>query len=193
MARARRNVAAGESLHVYNRGNNRTTIFQEDIDRETFLVLVERSTERKGVAVHALALMTTHFHLLVTPRAEHALSLAMKQIGERYSRYYNGKYGRTGTLWERRYQAVQMNDDAHSLICLRYIEQNPVRAGLVSHPEAYRWSSYAVHALGHRSDWLVPHTAYLALGHTDEERQAAYQAICAEPLPARDIARLRHG
>jgi putative transposase len=191
MARPLRTFVPDESLHVYNRGNNRMSIFHEDIDYEFFLFMVERAAEHKGVSVHALVLMTTHFHVLVTPTAEHALSWTMKEIGERYSRYYNAKYERTGTLWEGRFCNVPMADQRQSLMCLRYIDQNPVRAKIVTSPEAYPWSSHGLYAFGQPWNWLVPHPSYLELGRSDEERRQAYRATCAEPIPMDSLIRMR--
>jgi len=191
MARPLRTFVPGESLHVYNRGNNRMAIFHDDIDYESFLLTMRRSTQRNGIAVHGMVLMTTHFHLMVTPTAEHVLSWAMKRIDESYARYYNAKYKRTGTLWEGRYQAVPMKEEGQTMICLRYIDQNPVRARMVKEPGAYRWSSYRTHAFGNAPTWWVPHPSYLELGRNDEERQKAYRAICAEPLPLDAILRVR--
>ena len=85
-----------------------------------------------------------------------------------------------------------MEDERQALICYRYIELNPVKAGLVDRPEAYRWSSYAVNALGDPSDWLLPHPTYLALGEDAGERQLAYRTIFREPIPASELVRLTH-
>src|SRR5438874_12055527 len=104
MARGLRHFVNGESVHVYNRGNNRMAIFQEDDDRESFLGIVKRAFQRNGVAPHSFTLMTTHYHVIVTPAGELALPTAMKELGERYARFYNHKYQRTGTLWEGRYK-----------------------------------------------------------------------------------------
>jgi REP-associated tyrosine transposase len=191
MARPLRTFVPEESLHVYNRGNNRMTIFHEDVDYESFLVMTQRSAQRKGVSVHAVVLMTTHFHLLVTPAAEHALGRTMKEIGERYARYYNRKYARTGTLWEGRYRLVPLDDEGQTLICLRYIDQNPVRAKIVNAPDEYRWSSHGLYALGRSWAWLVPHPAFLDLGRSDEERRRAYRTICSEPVPIDALVRVR--
>jgi len=166
-------------------------IFRGDVDREFFLALVRSSFEARGVFAHGFVLMTTHFHLLATPTSEESLPNAMRTVGGDYSRYFNQQYGRTGTLWEHRYAGIPIEDESYPLICLRYIEQNPVRAKMVNDPQSYRWSSYGFHALGHPCDWLSPHPTYLALGATETERQMAYRAICAEPVPAAAFVRLK--
>jgi putative transposase len=191
MARRLRSYVPDLSLHVFNRGNNRGTIFHESLDREWFLVMLQRAFARQRVDLHTFVLMDTHYHLMVTPTGEHALPNAMKELDQRYSVYFNAKYRRTGGFWEGRYNAVEIDDESYCLVCQRYIEQNPVRAAIVNSPEAYQWSSYRVHALGHSCTWLVPHATYLALGHDMAERQAAYRALCAEPVPDEAIVRLR--
>jgi REP-associated tyrosine transposase len=183
---------AGESTHLYSRGNNRIAIFHEDTDRQWFLSLLKCWLQRYHVAAHNFVLMTTHFHLIATPSEQCALSFAMKEILERYSRFFNRKYHRTGALWEGRFRARAIKDEQYALICARYIEQNPVRANMVTSVDAYRWSSYGFLALGHSCDWLVPHPTYLTLGHDNDERRAAYRAICAEPVPVDAFIRLRH-
>jgi putative transposase len=192
MARTRRTFVPGQSLHVYDRGNNRMPIFHHDVDREWFLALMNRWLRRHRVDAHNFVLMTTHFHLIVTPPEAYALSLAMKEILERYTRYFNARYERTGTLWEGRFRALGIEDEHYALICARYIEQNPVRANMVKAIDEYRWSSYKCLALGQPSGWLVPHPTYLALGHDEEERRTAYRAVCAEPVPVDAFVYLRH-
>ncbi|HEV8346523.1 MAG TPA: transposase [Vicinamibacterales bacterium] len=180
------------SAHVYNRGNNRMGIFTQDADCDVFLRILAAAAECHGASVHAFVVMTTHYHLIATPNSETAMAGAMKQLGERYTRYFNRKYGRTGTIWEGRYRAKHLLDERQWLICLRYVEQNPVRAGMVATPDAHYWSSYRAHGLGAVIEWLVPHELYLGLGATDEERRAAHRAICADPLPDADLDSVRN-
>lgn len=180
-------------MHLRQRGNNRCAIFGDDGDFESFLVMLRSATERYEVDVHAYALMTTHTHLLLTPRTRHGTARAMQQLGVRYVMYFNRKYQRVGTLWTGRYRAKPINDERYWLTCLRYIEQNPVRAGLVVQPEQYRWSSYGVHALGHSSEWLAPHALFDALGATAAQRQMAYRAICDTPMRGDQVIREQIG
>jgi REP-associated tyrosine transposase len=187
-----RRFLPGISSHVYHRGNNRMTIFQEAIDCEIFLTMLEDAANRHGTSVHAFVIMTTHFHLIATPSSEISLASTMKQLGERYTNYYNRRHNRTGTIWDGRYRAKHLLEERYWLTCLRYVEQNPVRARMVRSPATYRWSSYGVHALGHAIEWLVLHSLYLSLGATADERQAAYRAICAESLPEADLVCVRN-
>jgi hypothetical protein len=98
--------------------------------------------------VHGYALMTNHYHLLATPEDARGLPRTMKELGGRYVNYFNRKHQRIGTLWNGRYRAIAITDETYWLTCLRYVEQNPVRAQMVRTPEMYPWSSYRVHALG---------------------------------------------
>jgi len=179
------------SVHVIHRGNNRMPIFSDDADFELFLVFLKRSSKRFGVAVHGFALMTTHYHLVVTPPNAGALPAAMKVVNVRYVRYFNRKYNRIGTMFNGRYRAIPLVDEAQWVTCLRYVDLNPLRARMVRDPAAYPWSSYAAHALGDAIPWLESHPAYDALGSTDADRQRAYQALCRTPLTESDLV-LQH-
>ena len=136
-----RNFVPGVSLHVRQRGNNRCAIFGDDGDYQSYLVMLESAAREYGVAVHGYALMTTHTHLLLTPSTKEGTSKAMLQVGVRYVLYFNRKYQRVGTLWTGRYKAKPITDDRYWLTCLRYIEQNPVRAGLVVRPHHHPGTS----------------------------------------------------
>lgn len=192
MGRAKRIYVPDMSVHVIHRGHNCCAIFRDDPDRRFFLSLLQIAARRGDVSMHSFVLMTTHFHLIVTPGGESALPSFMKLVGQRYVRYFNRKYERVGTLWSGRYRGLLITDACYWLTCLRYVEQNPVRAGIVSTPGAYRWSSYGMHAFGEPVSWLIPHPVYLALGNTVAERQAAYRAIGAESLTDTELAHQRH-
>jgi putative transposase len=166
-------------------------VFGDDEDRESYLLMLECAMRRYRVAIHGFSLMTTHTHLQVTPTTEDGTSWAMKELGGRYVGYFNRKYDRVGTLWTGRYRAKPIHNERYWLICLRYIEQNPVRAKMVVWPEQYRWSSYRAHAFGESIDWLATHRILDALGANDAARHAAYKAICAIPVTPTEMARQR--
>jgi putative transposase len=166
------------SVHVIHRGNNRGTIVRDDTDRAVFIALLRRTADRHGLPIHGYAVMDTHYHMIVTPPDPACLPATMKELGGRYVRYFNRRYQRIGTLWNGRYRDLLIHDERYWLTCLRYIEQNPVRARMVGRPADFSWSSYRFHAFGMKSDWLTPHWLYLGLGSTPEERQFAYRAIC---------------
>ena len=178
MPRQPRVYVPGLSVHVFQRGHNRTAIFHESRDYEFFLTLVCSAARHNGLDVHGFALMTNHYHLIATPTSDSALPRAMKQIDGDYVRYYNRKHSRLGTLWSGRYKAKLIEDARYWWTCLTYVERNPVAAGIVATPEEYPWSSYRVHAAGACISWMVPHPLYEGLGSTPTERQAAYRTIC---------------
>jgi putative transposase len=177
------------SLHVRQRGNNRCAIFGDDQDYETYLIMLQSAAAQFGIDVHVFSLMTTHTHLLVTPRTEDGPAKAMKQIGVRYVRYFNKRYDRVGTLWTGRYQAKGIDDSRYWMTCLRYIELNPVRAKLVIEPDQYRWSSHRAHARGEGGEWLTSHPLLDALGENDERRREAYRALFATFLTTAELVR----
>jgi putative transposase len=191
MARLPRLAAAGLPHHVIQRGNDRQAVFREDADYMRYLGWLREVASAQGLAVHAYVLMPNHVHLLVTPPTDSALSKAMQSLGRRYVRWFNDKYGRTGTLWEGRFRASVIDADRYLLACSRYIELNPVRAGIVAAPELYRWSSCAHHA-GMRVDPLVTdHPLVWALGNTPFERQLAYRRLFEADLAPEVLDALR--
>lgn len=134
--------------------------------------------------------MTNHIHFLATPERAGSISKTMKVVGSRYAQYINRKYQRTGTLWEGRHRASLVQSEKYLLACTRYIELNPVRAGMVGRPEEYRWSSYGANAWGDFS-WLRPHDEYLKLGHDAAERTHAYREIFRNHLSEKDLHLIR--
>jgi putative transposase len=177
MARQPRYVLPGQPQHVIQRGNNRDVIFVSGADYRFYLEKLKDACDRTGCEVHAYVLMTNHVHLLMTPQDENSLGRAMQSLGRRYVQYFNHRYRRTGTLWEGRYRATLIDAENYLLTCYRYIELNPVRADMVSHPANYPWSSYRSNALG-QSDILVSeHALYRRLGTNDKERCHRYRAL----------------
>ena len=143
------------------------------------------------VDVHSYVLMTNHYHLVVTASGCKVLAAAMAEINRGYAVYFNGKYDRFGPLWNGRYGAQLLDSHRYALTCLRYVEVNPLRAGIVGDAKNYPWSSYRVHAHGESSDWLTPHPCYLALGLDAPSRQSAYRNLCAVPLTDAEFPRRR--
>jgi putative transposase len=191
MARLPRYFVAGHPQHVILRGNNRTEIFCAEADYRFYFEKLALACAKHGCDVHAYVLMTNHVHLLISPHEEQSLPKAMQMVGRYYVQYYNYCYRRTGTLWEGRYKATLIDTEAYLLTCMRYIELNPVRAGMVSHPSEYSWSSYHHNALGEPNDLLTPYLEYKRLGKTDEERQAAYRQLFRLHLPEHSLTQIR--
>ena len=191
MPRHARLRAAGLPLHVIQRGNNRTACFYADRDYALYLQHLEELARRFGCAVHAYVLMTNHVHLLLTPDGEDGASLLMKRLGQRYVQYVNRTYRRSGTLWEGRFRSSIVQQQGYLLRCQRYIEINPVRAGIVRHPGDYRWSSYRSNAEGSPSRLLTPHEVFVALGAQEGERLAAYRALFQSELDLEQVKEIR--
>jgi putative transposase len=178
--------------HVIHRGVNRVDIFRSESDYECFLTIFRSAAAKHETDVHTYVLMTNHVHFIVTPRVEGALSKTMKNVGETYVPYFNRRYERTGGLFNGRYRALAINSESYWFTCMRYVELNPVRAGIIGRPEdCYRWSSYRFHAFGERNDLIVPHHLYLALGNTPSMRQQCWRAICGEALSDEQLAEIR--
>ncbi len=147
-----------------------------------YLQELRETALREGCKVHAYVLMTNHVHLLMTPAASGQVARVMQSLGRRYVRYINDRYRRTGTLWEGRYKSSLVDRETYLLHCYRYIELNPVRARMTADPIDYAWSSHAHNAFGRDDPLIHPHSTYLALGRTDEERHNAYRALAMENL-----------
>mgnify|MGYP001813390183 FL=1 len=186
MPRRKRMYLSGHTYHLVQRGNNREACFFEPENYQFYLELWQHCAERYGVAMHAYCLMTNHVHFLVTPDESDSISRAMSVIGSRYAYYFNKTYKRTGTVWEGRHKSSLVHNERYYLTCSRYIELNPVAAGMVYKPEQYRWSSYSVNAWGDKS-LLVPHPEYMRLGNDIESRCFAYRELFKKQLPENDI------
>jgi len=191
MARLPRYGLPGQPQHVIQRGNNRAALFATDTDYLFFRDCLAEACSRHTCCVHAYVFMTNHVHLLMTPDDEGGIGKVMQSVGRRYVQYFNFTYQRTGTLWEGRYKATPVDTDRYLLTCYRYIELNPVRAGLVSEPRAYRWSSHGQNALGIPDPLVTAHERYQALGRDDIERQTAYQALFHERLDGQTLNTIR--
>jgi putative transposase len=191
MPRPTRLCVAGQTHHVIQRGNNKQPIFFAAADRQFFLQWLAEGLTREDCALHAYVLMTNHVHLLLTTGRDDSLPRLMQSLGRRYVGYVNRRYERTGTLWEGRYRATVLDSDTYVLACYRYIEANPVRAGIVRRAQDYPWSSYRSNALGRADALLKPHATYAALGATPAARQAAYCTLCAQGVADDVVETLR--
>jgi putative transposase len=164
-------------LHIIQRGNNRQACFFADEDYRFYLDWLREHADKTGCQVHAYVLMTNHVHLLISTERPDTPGALMKALGQRYVQYVNRTYRRSGTLWEGRYRSCLTQEENYLLACQRYIELNPVRAGMVGHPAEYRWSSYRGNALGEPDLLLKPHSLYQSLGKDGASREAAYREL----------------
>jgi putative transposase len=194
MARLPRYVIPGQPQHIIQRGNNRQVIFAADADYQFFRDALVEAASKHDLAIHAYVWMTNHMHLLATPGMDNSISKVFQSAGRKYVQYFNQTYKRSGTLWEGRYRATVVDSERYLLTLMRYIELNPVRAGMVAHPRNYPWSSYAFNAqgeAGHNTNWLTPHEQYLRLGRNAEDRQSAYRQLFRAAISGQDLKAIR--
>jgi putative transposase len=177
--------------HVVQRGNNRQVSFFCEKDYRVYLDKLKDYAKKYQVEVHAFVLMTNHVHLLMTPLTEKGISQLMQALGRYYVRYINTSHNRTGTLWEGRFRSTLVDSERYFLLLSRYIELNPVRAGMVEHPAEYSWSSYHHNALDKQIALLTPHPCYLALGNSLTKRKQAYQALFQQHIPDLSLTEIR--
>ncbi len=191
MARKPRVIVPGQPVHVILRGNNRQSVFYTESDYRKYKEILTEYAEEYECAIHAYILMTNHIHLLVTPADKDGLPKLMQAMGRKYVRHINILYKRSGTLWEGRYKSALIDSENYFMTCSRYIELNPVRAGMVSSPEQYKWSSFHSNALGFNDEIIIPHNQYMRLGRTNVERQKAYRALFTTDLDHQNLKMLR--
>ncbi|OQB75997.1 MAG: Transposase IS200 like protein [Planctomycetes bacterium ADurb.Bin126] len=153
MPRIARVVVPGMPHHVTQRGNRRANVFFDDGDRRRYLLLLEDYARKYGLAVWAYCLMTNHVHFVAVPASEAALGRSFRDSHQAYSSWLNRRLSESGHLWQGRFFSSVL-DDAHLWACVRYVERNPVRAGLVARAEDWPWSSAAAHC-GRRTDPLL--------------------------------------
>ena len=193
MPRSARLRLPGYPLHVLQRGHNRARCFNNDNDRATYLGLLEESCAMYACAVHAYVLMPNHVHLLISPAQPENLSRAMRRIGQRYVRHFNGAHGRTGAMWEGRFKSIPVDSSLYLLRVQRYIEQNPLRAGMVRHPREFSWSSYRYNADGWPSTLVQPHPVFLQMIGADRRFTDAYRAFLDEMPDSAELTAIRKG
>jgi putative transposase len=191
MARLKRYFIPEQPQHVIQRGNNREPTFAAAADYQFYLDVLRKASERHGLRIHAYVLMTNHVHLLATPESPSSLPKTLQSLGRRYVQYFNYTYGRTGTLWEGRYRATVIDTERYLLTCMRYIELNPVRAGMVTRPGDYRWSSYHRNGESASDPLLCDHGLYGQLGRTIEQRCVAYRRLFRSQLGEADLQAIR--
>lgn len=191
MARFPRIILPNQPHHVIQRGNNRQAIFLAKQDYEFYLRKLRVCAVKNDCRIHAYIQMTNHVHLLVSPASTVSLGKTMQMLGCCYVKYFNEKYQRTGTLLEGRYKASLIDSEQYLFTCMRYIELNAVRAGIVNHPSQYRWSSYHHNALGLFDDLIQPHEKYYTLGNTSELCQQYYASLFHELIQEESLDQLR--
>jgi len=183
LARKPRLFVADVPYHVIQRGNNKGVIFFSEQDYRFFLETLQEGKEKYPCSIYSYCLLTNHFHLLIEPKEKEGVSLLMKFLGVKYVSYINKFHNRTGTLWEGRFKCSLIDRETYFLSCLRYIEMNPVRAGIVKAPELYHWSSYRFRAFGEGNRVLDSDAWYDGLENNPERRQLLYRNLFQAPSP----------
>ncbi len=191
MPRKPRFHVPGIPQHIIQRGNNREPCFYAEDDYLRYLDDLKDALTRNNCALHAYVLMTNHVHLLVTPFTEYGVSHTMQDVGRKYVQYINRTYKRSGTLWEGRYKSSLVDTEAYLLTCMRYIELNPVRAGMVMHPAEYQWSSYQHNAQGNENLILSSHPLYLSLHHDPLTRLHNYRELFRMHMNSEQLHEIR--
>ena len=187
MSRKLRFAPPNYPLHITQRGNYRQQVFFSDEDRHEFLALVDHHADLRQVEIHGHALMSNHFHLVVTGQVEHGVSRFMQHLTGQYAQYLHGRLNRRGRLWQGRFYSCVL-DTPHFLSALAYVDLNPVRARIVGRAEDYAWSSAAAHCgVAAAADWLD-----LAALH-GRVTPAAWQARLREPQSPGEMAARRCG
>lgn len=184
MPRTPRIVLPGYPHHVIQRGHNRMPVFAEEADYRFYLNTLGEWKGRLRCKVYGFCLMTNHVHLIIDPGEECAnLGRLMQRVACRYTRRVNRLEGRSGTAWNGRFDSSPIDTDLYLMACCRYVDLNPVRAGIVADPSEYRWSSCG-HRVGQASwPWLDDHPFHLELGSTRAERQARYRDWLQASVP----------
>ncbi len=161
--------------HVILRGINRQDIFYDNDDYQRFLETIDQMKSEDQFVVYGYCLMTNHIHLLVRENTD-TISRIMSRIGTSYAWWYNQKYGRSGHVFQGRYRSECVENDDYLLTVIRYIHNNPVKAGMVQEPENYRWSS--IHAYYGTREYLYGLSEpSFALGVINQDREKSIQAF----------------
>jgi putative transposase len=183
---------AGLPCHLIQRGNNRQACFFSTGDRRLYIQYLQDACHRYRVQVHAYVLMTNHVHLLLTPQDREGVSRVMQSVGRRYVQHVNACRRRSGTLWEGRHKASLVEAERYLIACYRYIELNPVRAGLVDKPGDYCWSSYRRNAEGAPDPLVTDHPVYRALGQNPEMWAQRYRELFRCDLDSKQLYAIRN-
>jgi putative transposase len=167
--------------HIVQRGHNRKAVFLTDQDYQYYLDNLREWKRELEIKLYAWCLMTNHIHIIAEPGKDATtLSTLMKRINGRQAAYVNKLEGRSGALWAGRYKASPIQKDGYLLCCCRYVELNPVRAGMVAGVGEYAWSSYRERVLGKGQAMLDMDPVYTDLASTDQERRRRYLAFLKE-------------
>jgi putative transposase len=190
MPRPLRPIDDGLIYHVIDRGNNRQDVFHKQADFEAFLKALGDLKERKLFELYGYCLLNNHFHLLIRPLTT-PISRIMQSLLVSHTQRYHKHHRSGGHVWQGRFKSPVIQNDEHLLTVLRYIEANPLRAGIVERAEDYRWSSYHAHAVGAINELVDPLVAFQELSPSAKVRQTKWARIVHRPIDEAKLAAIR--
>jgi putative transposase len=183
MPRTARIILPNYPHHIIQRGHNRQSVFASGDDYRYYLDNLAEWKEKFDCKVYAFCLMTNHVHLVVNPGDDpDSIGRLMKRLAGRQTRFVNRLEGRSGTLWEGRFKSSPIDNNDYLLACCRYVEMNPVFAGMCDDPATYAWSSCGSKVTFKKFEWLDEDPLYLDLGKTDEERRQKYRDFLQQSI-----------
>ena len=179
--------------HIVQRGKNHDPVFFEPSDYYFYLDKLREALIKYDCSLHSYALMTNHIHLLMSSKDKSGISHVMQYVGRFYVPYINHKYQLSGSIWEGRFKSNLIESERYLLTCMRYIEENPVRANMVNHPKDYLFSSYACNALGQENVIVSEHEVFSRLSDDKIKRHKFYQQLFNSSLQEGDMNQIRLG
>jgi putative transposase len=168
-----------------------TGVFFTAGDYLAFLRSLAQTQQRYPFALYGYCLMGNHFHLLLAPGPGQVISRILQSLTVAHTWHYHREHGKVGHVWQGRFKSPVVQDDAHALTVLRYIEANPLRAGMVTDLAEYPWSSYPVHGMGRQDPLVSPLPGWEALGRDEAARHASWRPLLHAPMAARELAAVR--
>lgn len=193
MPRSARIILPHTPHHIVQRGHNRQPVFFSEKDYEYYLENLLLFKKVFGCKVYAYCLMSNHVHLVIDPgKSPQSIALLMKRVAGRQTRFVNKFKKRTGSLWEGRYKSSIVSTKEYLPACCRYIELNPLRAGMVDDPALYPWSSYKAKVTGKKDPIIDYHPTYLAMGNKVADRRENYQDYVLGTVPDHEIKLIRN-
>ncbi len=176
MPRKPRSIFAAEYYHIISRGNDRQKLFRQEADFTFYLNQLEKYKNKFGVTLIHYCLMTNHVHALMRCQdSNKGITRMMHGLQMVYAKYFKKIYHKTGHVFEDRFKHFHIESDAYLLECGRYIERNPVRAGMVKTAGDYPWSSYRAYGYGEKNSLITENILYQTLGNDESSRQEAYR------------------
>lgn len=183
MGRAKRVLCDGGVYHIVQRGHNKGKLFKAAMDYKVFKDLVRKYKEKFIFEIYHYCIMSNHFHVLLKVCNGKDLPRIMHGITQSYSYHYRKAYGHFGYVYQNRYKDFPIKDDSYLLECGRYIERNPLRAGMINDPSRYVWSSHNFYAKGNPDDIITENPLYKNMGQSSEDRQRRYRDYVVEARP----------